>query len=291
MKKKNLLENWKLWFGILIIILMLSTILIIAIKNKIQQVNYTENSNYSMIGKEIKMTNSLKKQIYEKVKEDITDSLKSPVTATFPEMKDWNIRVNSNNVIEVSSYVDSQNSYGAMLRADFKQKYVLFNQDEYTCIYKEFDNETEFDITENTEYRKFINEQVYDFQMEDFIEKCKNTTIYGSLIDYNYNRDSQNLEINILVKDVKNEYFNYESYAKGVIASYINQCICIPTVSTKLNIKNEEGEVLATVTDIDIDFLLNNWYILWDLGIMNNTDGTELEEKLQDKLWISDKLK
>lgn len=287
---KTLHKNWKFWIAVLVSISLI-VLIVYCINTKTKEVNSSIVERYPMIGKEIKLNIRLKKEIYEKVKKDITNDLKSPSSAIFPDMKDWNIRVDSNNVIEVSSYVDSQNGYGAMLRADFEQKYVLLNKDEYTCIYKEFNNETEFDITENTEYKKFINEQVYDFQMEEFIEKCKNATIYGSLIDYNYNRDSQNLEINLLVRDLKNEYFNYESYMKGVIASYIDQCICIPTINTKLNIKNEEGEVIAKVTDIDIDFLLNNWYTLWDLGIMNNTDGTELEEKLQDKLWISDKLK
>lgn len=288
---KNILNNWKLWVAVLAIVGLIAISVIAVYENKIENVSSNTSTKYAMIGKKINLTNKIKKEMYEKVKKDITDSLKTPSTAIFPKMNDWHIEVNYNNVIEVKSYVDSQNSYGAMLRANFEQQYIITNKNEYLCIYKEFNNDTEFDITEKTEYKRFINEEVFDFQMEDFIEKCKQSTIYGSLIDYNYNKNSQNLEINVLVKDLKNEYFAYESYAKGVIASYIDQCICIPTVTTKLNIKNEKDEIIATVNNINLEFLLNDWYTLWNMGIMNNTDGTNLEEKLKDKLWLSNEVK
>lgn len=277
-------KNWKLLVVFLIIILIsLATVWIL---NKSKETNSETISKYNFIGEEIKLTKNMKQIIYEKVKKDIMDSLKTPSTAVFPELKEWNIDVNSNNVIEVKSYVDSQNSYGAMLRANFEQKYILFNKDNYVCIYKEFNNETDFDITEKTKYKKFINEKVYDFQMEEFIEKSKNATIYGNLTDYNYNKENQSLEINLVVKKIDSPYFDYRNSLNNVICAYINQCICIPTVTTKLNIKNEENETIATVDNIDLDFLLNDWYTLWNLGIMNNTDGTDLEEKLKDRLWI-----
>lgn len=277
-------KNWKLLVVFLIIILIsLATVWIL---NKSKETNSETISKYNFIGEEIKLTKNMKQIIYEKVKKDIMDSLKTPSTAVFPELKEWNIDVNSNNVIEVKSYVDSQNSYGAMLRANFEQKYILFNKDNYVCIYKEFNNETDFDITEKTEYKKFINEKVYDFQMEEFIGKSKNATIYGNLTDYNYNKENQSLEINLVVKKIDSPYFDYRNSLNNVICAYINQCICIPTVTTKLNIKNEENETIATVDNIDLNFLLNDWYTLWNLGIMNNTDGTDLEEKLKDRLWI-----
>ena len=281
MEKK--LKSWKLWVGIIVVILIVLGI--VFINNSGQSINTSTKCN--KIGKEIKLSNNIRKELYETVKKDITNNLKTPSTAIFPKMKEWNIRVDSNNVIEVNSYVDSQNSFGAMLRTNFKQRYIPINEDEYLCIYKEFNNETEFDITGKTEYKRFINEKVYDFQMEEFIEKSKNATIYGSLTDYNYNKENQSLEIDVLVKKIDSPYFDYRNSLNNVICAYINQCICIPTVTTKLNIKNEENETIATVDNIDLDFLLNDWYTLWNLGVINNTDGTNLEEKLKDRLWIS----
>lgn len=290
MNKKDKTKNiGKICTGIIAFILIIIGIYIVS-NNFSREASSNDVTQYNLIGKEIKLTSKLKKDIYNKVMEDVVGDLKTPSTAVFPKMKDWNISVNSNNVIEVKTYVDSQNSYGATLRANIEQHYILTDKDKYMCIYKEFNDETEFDITEETKYKRFINKEVFDFQMEDFIEKCKQSTIYGSLIDYKYNKNSQNLEINVLVKDLKNEYFAYESYMKGVIASYIDQCICIPTVTTKLNIKNEKEEIIATVNNINLEFLLNDWYILWNLDIMDNTDGTDLQEKLKDRLWISEEL-
>lgn len=274
----------------LLLVILVAILIIIGIFF-INDITQSVNANaQSKIGKEIKLSNSMKKELYEKVKKDITDSLKTPSTAVFPKMKEWNIRVNSNNVIEVKSYVDSQNSFGAMLRADFEQKYIILNKDDYLCIYKEFDNETEFDITEETEYKKFINDKAYDFQIEEFIEESKNATIYGNLTDYNYDKENQNLEIKLTVKKIDSPYFTYRDCLNGVICTYINQCICIPTVNTKLNIKDEKGETIATVNNINFEFLINEWYTLCKLEIVDNTDGTNLEEKLQDRLWISEKI-
>lgn len=289
---KSIWENWKLWVTILAIVGLIAISVIAVYENKTENVSSNTCTEYTMIGKKINLTNKMKKEMYEKIKKDITDSLKTPSTATFPKMKDWNIDVNYNNVIEVKSYVDSQNSYGAMLRADFKQQYIITNKNEYLCIYKEFNNETEFDITEKAEYKRFINEEVFDFQMKEFIEKSKNSTIYGSLIDYKYNKDSQNLEINILVNPLKEEDYKY--YVNASIIAYINQCICIPTVNTKLNIKNTNGDDLAIVSNINFKFLLEDWYILLDLGIMDTSIGivsTDLNEKLQNRLWLNDSLK
>lgn len=274
----------------LLLVILVAILIIIGIFF-INDIAQSVNANaQSKIGKEIKLSNSMKKELYEKVKKDITDSLKTPSTAVFPKMKEWNIRVDSNNVIEVKSYVDSQNSFGAMLRADFEQKYIILNKDDYLCIYKEFDNETEFDITEETEYKKFINDKAYDFQIEEFIEESKNATIYGNLTDYNYDKENQNLEIKLTVKKIDSPYFTYRDCLNGVICTYINQCICIPTVNTKLNIKDEKGETIATVNNINFEFLINEWYTLCKLETVDNTDGTNLEEKLQDRLWISEKI-
>lgn len=274
----------------LLLVILVAILIIIGIFF-INDIAQSVNANaQSKIGKEIKLSNSMKKELYEKVKKDITDSLKTPSTAVFPKMKEWNIRVDSNNVIEVKSYVDSQNSFGAMLRADFEQKYIMLNKDDYLCIYKEFNNETEFDITEETEYKKFINDKAYDFQIEEFIKESKNATIYGNLTDYNYDKENQNLEIKLTVKKIDSPYFTYRDCLNGVICTYINQCICIPTVNTKLNIKDEKGETIATVNNINFEFLINEWYTLCKLGIVDNTDGTNLEEKLQDRLWISEEI-
>lgn len=52
----------------------------------------------------------------------IQQVLKSPSSAKFPNITEWKI-VKDNGIVTVQSYVDSQNSFGAMLRSDFQIKY------------------------------------------------------------------------------------------------------------------------------------------------------------------------
>ena len=49
----------------------------------------------------------------------VKDKLKSPSTAEFPNSKNANIQRGADNIWIVSSYVDSQNSFGAMLRSNW----------------------------------------------------------------------------------------------------------------------------------------------------------------------------
>ena len=50
----------------------------------------------------------------------VKDQLKAPSTAVFPAMPERGIRDTTNqNIFQVNSYVDSQNSFGAMIRTDY----------------------------------------------------------------------------------------------------------------------------------------------------------------------------
>lgn len=279
----------------LLLVILIAILIIIGIFF-INDITQSVNANaQSKIGKEIKLSNSMKKELYEKVKKDITDSLKTPSTAVFPKMKEWNIRVNSNNVIEVKSYVDSQNSFGAMLRADFEQKYIILNKDDYLCIYKEFNNETEFDISERTENKKIINKNITESKINDFITKTKENqynTLYDKFIDYTFDEKTQQLEWNIEVTSQSNGDLKNNCYLE--LTSAIDECICIPTVKTTINAYfYEEGKPhkIATVKDIDFDFMIKRWNILCDMGINSNHLTTNLEEELAEKLIQEDIIK
>lgn len=279
----------------LLLVILIAILIIIGIFF-INDIAQSVNANaQSKIGKEIKLSNSMKKELYEKVKKDITDSLKTPSTAVFPKMKEWNIRVNSNNVIEVKSYVDSQNSFGAMLRADFEQKYIILNKDDYLCIYKEFNNETEFDISERTENKKIINKNITESKINDFITKTKENqynTLYDKFIDYTFDEKTQQLEWNIEVTSQSNGDLKNNCYLE--LTSAIDECICIPTVKTTINAYfYEEGKPhkIATVKDIDFDFMIKRWNILCDMGINSNHLTTNLEEELAEKLIQEDIIK
>ena len=76
--------------------------------------------------------------------ECIKSALKAPSTAEFPggfltPYQDWNMS-KSNNLVTVSSYVDAENSFGAMLRSPFTIQ-MKIDGDTWSVTYFEFDGE------------------------------------------------------------------------------------------------------------------------------------------------------
>ena len=126
--------------------------------------------------------------------------------------------------------------------------------------------------------------------MQDFIEKIKNITDWGEMIDYKFNRLDQSLEINLLVETQESKYRTYKDYVQLVICEYVTQCICIPTVKTKLNIRNEKGELVAKVDSVDLKFLIGEGHIKWDSEIMEYSNEEYAKENLKDRVWFSDEI-
>lgn len=79
-------------------------------------------------------------------KNQVKKCLKAPSTAEFPgdwydPYNDWNVSSEGNDMIIVSSYVDSQNSFGAMIRSYFNIKIERINNDYVHTKYLEMDGQ------------------------------------------------------------------------------------------------------------------------------------------------------
>ena len=79
------------------------------------------------------ITSAERAQLQSIAKEVVLNYLKSPSTAEFPgsffnPYEGWGFTKNDANNFEVSGYVDSQNSFGAMLRSDFYMK-IYWNKE------------------------------------------------------------------------------------------------------------------------------------------------------------------
>lgn len=281
--EKKLYQKWWLGLGVVLIFVLIVAIYLISTNKDLEA-----NEPYSMLGQELKLTNDIKKELYEKVKNDITDSLKTPSTAIFPKMKEWNFNVDGNNIIKINSYVDSQNSYGAMLRADFEQQYILLDNNNYLCIYKEFDNKVQFNIAERSENNKILNIKLSKAQIEDFIKTAGENlynVLYNKTVDYNFSEEKQELEWNLKITSQTEGDLKNNCYL--ALTAAIDECICIPTVKTRINVyldNQEEKTKLATVADIDFDFLIKNWNSLCDIGINNEHLTTDFEREVGERL-------
>lgn len=277
-------EKYRVFISITLIIMAIMIFVVLIIFYNADK----EESSKNLIGESVQLTNSLKNKIYNEVKKDIIDDLKSPSSAIFPKIEKWNIRTNSNNIVEVSSYVDSQNSYGAMLRANFKYQYIVISKEEYLCVCKEFDNKVEFDICKYSESDSIINKKVTKEQIDELINKANENmynTIYKKTIDYKFDEVTQELIWNLEVtynteEELKNKCFL-------MLTAAIDECICFPTVKTTINVYingENDSKKIVTVNNIDFQFMIEEWYSLCKNGLISSHNTTGLEEILGEKM-------
>lgn len=72
----------------------------------------TSASSYSSS----KVSEDLKYALIDVTKKRVSNHLKAPSTAKFPSYKEWSVAKGEANVYNIIGYVDSQNSFGAMIR-------------------------------------------------------------------------------------------------------------------------------------------------------------------------------
>ncbi|UAM97739.1 hypothetical protein K8354_15790 [Polaribacter litorisediminis] len=84
--------------------------------------DYRIDKSDNSTSKERKKSNSISKtEAAYSAQKFVEKQLKAPSTAKFPSLNKANIK-KSNDVYEVSSYVDSQNGFGAMIRSNYTVK-------------------------------------------------------------------------------------------------------------------------------------------------------------------------
>lgn len=91
------------------------------------------------------LTTSQETTLQLSVQNGVKSIIKSPSSAKFPSITKWNFhRDPLTNIVTIASYVDSQNSFGAMIRSEFIVLYEItgdIEQGQYTLLYFEFDNQ------------------------------------------------------------------------------------------------------------------------------------------------------
>lgn len=83
--------------------------------------------------KAIRNEQNIKFHAYFNSQQCLKDLLKSPSTAEFPSGSEQFVTRIDDNTFIINSYVDSQNSFGAMLRTNFVCQVTLIDNENYTC--------------------------------------------------------------------------------------------------------------------------------------------------------------
>lgn len=84
-------------------------------KQKAEQAKQ-DAANQAQQAKNEQNSTSTKMDAYEMAQQFVTDSLKSPGSAKYPDYDDGYVQLISDNTYNVTAYVDSQNSFGASIR-------------------------------------------------------------------------------------------------------------------------------------------------------------------------------
>lgn len=148
---KKIWLNWKLWITIaLILIIGVSIIVIITKDTKSKQANSINLGDFIILNMEQKEL--LKSESIENIKK----YLKSPATAIFQE--DFEYLCTEPNIVQVKGKVDSQNSFGALLRSEFICEYFVIGDSLSTLVYLKIDETELFNIKETyiNEYKKQV---------------------------------------------------------------------------------------------------------------------------------------
>lgn len=76
-----------------------------------------------------------KDTVYAMSQEFLEDILVAPATAQYPDISEATIKQKTNNKWAVLCYVDSQNSFGALIRSWYACEMVLNTDDTWGCLY------------------------------------------------------------------------------------------------------------------------------------------------------------
>lgn len=103
-----------------------SLILYMNVDETVYLIKYVDNvlyENGNVVSKlnEFTLTLNEKSILQNRSQKAIKTILKSPSTAKFPNINEWRFG-KQDGVITIQSYVESQNSFGAMIRSDFQMK-------------------------------------------------------------------------------------------------------------------------------------------------------------------------
>ena len=86
-------------------------------------------------------------QVYGYAKEFVERALKAPSTAKYPSIAEWKFGKTDKGYWAVTAYVDSENSFGAMMRSDFYIEMLLTdNGATAKPLYFIFDGEVVYDL-------------------------------------------------------------------------------------------------------------------------------------------------
>lgn len=263
MKEKKI-KNWKLWIVIIIMIILIIITAIVQTSKK-----QTIKDRQIKLGDVVILNENDKKILRSKTIEYIKQNLKTPSIAQFEEEFDY--ICNEENIIEVKGYVDSQNSFGAMIRGKFTCQYFAIQNDIATLVLLTY-NDTELVNIKDIyieEYKKQekldnvnkagkeLNQEKLEYIKEEFNKEEFNDV--GKITNITFNEKESIIDVQIIAKSSKNSQEQREYWANFNICSvlhYFNDFNIIGII--RMNLYDYDNNKILEL-NFDDDFIKNKW--------------------------------
>ena len=262
------MENKKKILLYTIIAIAIIIVSVVILKNTgTQQVNTDSKSKKQYkIGEMVTLEEKDKVFLREKTIEHIKNNLKAPTTAEFGEFK---YICNEENIIRVEGYVDSQNSFGAMLRGNFVCEYFALDIFIDTLVYLKYNNEELMDIKEiyreeckkeqRLEEAKSSGSELNIEKLQYIMEEFNNDEVRnaGKIINVSCNEGKSIVDIQVIAENLEkrdNKQYWVQYNITGIIND-IGQFDNVGEVELKLYIDNTE----IAYAKFNEEFLRNVW--------------------------------
>lgn len=229
----------------------------------ISRQNSDETTRQINLGDMVILNEKDKELLRNKTIEYVKDNLKSPITAQFEE--EFKYECIEANIIRVSGYVDSQNSFGAMLRGSFICEYFAIDNDISTLVYLKYDDAELLNIKESyiEEYisRKQLNDikksgnelnkEKLDYIMDEFNNDKTNGV--AKIVKTSFNDSESIIEAEITAKTEMSDNY-WINFSICSIMDYIKEFDITGTVKIILVDSNNKVEVF-----FNDEFVKNKW--------------------------------
>lgn len=284
MEKKKIWRNWKVWVGIITIILIVIGVGILVSKKE----NNDKSVSNIKIGDIVKLKKEDKILLREKTINCLKDYLKAPSTAQFQEEFTYNCT--EPNIIEVKGYVDSQNSFGAMIRGNFACEYFAIGNLIDTLVYLKFNEQELFNIKDTyiEEYQKQekldeikkagneLNQEKLDYITDKFNNEKWNDV--GKIVEAKFNNNETDIILKITAESSKKSKEDMEYWVNFNICSilhYFNEFDV--TGIAKMNIYDIDNNKTVEVS-FDNNFLKEKWKDNSQINLVKELFGENYKE-------------
>lgn len=278
---ENMNKLFYIFLGIITLIIVVGAIYILMFKNnsKIEKIK---------LGEMVVLSENDKKSLRNKTIENINNNLKSPATANYE--KEFHYLCTEPNIIKVNGYVDSQNSFGAIIRSQFTCEYFAIDTITDTLVYLKFNNVELLNI-KNTyieEYKKrakidelkqegnTLNQKKLDYIMNDFNEDELNNV--GKILKTQYGENETRIDVKVIAKSSENSKEDKEYWVNFNICSilhYFNEFDIVGTI--KMNIYDINDKKIVELS-FNNEFIKNEWNDNSKMNLVKELFGENYKE-------------